>query len=72
MSQQQGLILVVSDDKPPAFATVLGEAMFPVIETSWTEASGAVGLEWQAASAKGRAAKSRMARKSEVLIRRAA
>jgi hypothetical protein len=42
MSQQQGLILVVSDDKPPALATVLGDAMFPVIETRWTEASRAV------------------------------
>jgi hypothetical protein len=42
MSQQQGLILVVSDDKPPAFAAVLGEAMFPVIEASWAQASGAV------------------------------
>jgi hypothetical protein len=42
MSQQQGLILVVSDDKSPAFTAVLGEAMFPVIEASWTEASTAV------------------------------
>jgi hypothetical protein len=42
MSQQQGLILVVSDDKPPALAAVLGEAMFPVIETRWAEASRAV------------------------------
>ncbi len=42
MSQQQGLILVVSDDKPPAFAAVLGEAMFPVIETTWAEAATAV------------------------------
>lgn len=36
------MILVVSDDKPPAFAAVLGEAMFPVIETTWAEASTAV------------------------------
>ncbi len=36
------MILVVSDDRPPAFAAVLGEAMFPVIETSWAEASTAV------------------------------
>jgi hypothetical protein len=42
MSQQQGLIIVVADDKPPAFAAVLGEAMFPVIETSWAEASRAI------------------------------
>jgi hypothetical protein len=42
MSQQQGLILAVSDDKPPAFAAVLSEAMFPVIETNWAEASRAV------------------------------
>lgn len=42
MSQQQGLILVVSDDKPPAFAAVLGESMFPVIEMNWVEASTAV------------------------------
>jgi hypothetical protein len=42
MSQQQGLIIVVSDDKRPAFAAVLGEAMFPVIETSWAEAARAV------------------------------
>ena len=42
MSQQQGLIIVVSDDKRLAFAAVLGEAMFPVIETSWAEAARAV------------------------------
>jgi hypothetical protein len=42
MSQQQGLILVVCDDKTPAVAAALGEAMFPVIETSWAEASDAV------------------------------
>jgi hypothetical protein len=42
MSQQQGLIIVVCDGKPPAFTAMLGEAMFPVIETNWTEASGAV------------------------------
>src|ERR1700744_3733269 len=42
MSQQQGLILVVSDSKPPALTAALGEAMFPLIETSWTEASRAV------------------------------
>jgi hypothetical protein len=42
MSQQQGLILVVSDDKPPALATALGEAMFPLIQTGWAEATRAV------------------------------
>lgn len=42
MSQQQGLILVVSDDKPPAFSAALGEAMFPLVETNWAEASRAV------------------------------
>ena len=36
------MILIVRDDKPPAFAAVLGEAMFPVIETSWAEVSTAV------------------------------
>ncbi len=42
MSQQQGLILIVSDDEPPAFAAALGEAMFPVVETGWSDATGAV------------------------------
>jgi hypothetical protein len=43
MSQQQGLILVVSDDKPPALvAAALGDAMFPVVETNWAQASGAI------------------------------
>src|SRR5579871_999196 len=42
MSQQQGLILVVSDDKPPALAAALGEAMFPLIETGWAEAARGV------------------------------
>ena len=42
MSQQQGLILVVSDDKRPALAAALGEAMFPIVETGWAEASRAV------------------------------
>lgn len=42
MSQQQGLIIVVTDDKPPAFSTVLGEAMFPLIEAGWAEASQAI------------------------------
>ena len=42
MSQQQGLIIVVSDDKSPAFAAVLSEAMFPVIETGWAQASQAI------------------------------
>jgi hypothetical protein len=42
MSQQQGLILVVSDGEPPPFSTVLGEAMFPLVETSWAEAPRAV------------------------------
>jgi hypothetical protein len=42
MSQQQGLIIVVTDDKSPAFAAALGDAMFPLIETSWAEASRAI------------------------------
>ena len=43
MSQQQGPIIVVSDDKQPAFMAALGEnATFPVIETTWAEASRAV------------------------------
>ena len=42
MSQQQGLILVVSGDKPPALAAALGEAMFPLVDTGWAEASRAV------------------------------
>jgi hypothetical protein len=42
MSQQQGPIIVVSDDKQPALMAVLGEAMFPVIETNWAEAARAV------------------------------
>jgi len=42
MSQQQGLIIVVADDKSPAFAAVLSAAMFPVIETGWAEASRAI------------------------------
>lgn len=42
MPQHQGLILVVSDGKPPSFSAVLGEAMFPVLETSWTDASRAL------------------------------
>jgi hypothetical protein len=42
MSQQQGPIIVVSDDKQPALLAVLGEATFPVIETSWAEAARAV------------------------------
>lgn len=42
MSQQQGPILVVSDDKQPALMAVLGEATFPVIETNWAEAARAV------------------------------
>jgi hypothetical protein len=43
MSLQQGPIIVVSDDKQPAFTAVLDEGgMFPVIETTWAEASRAV------------------------------
>jgi hypothetical protein len=42
MSQQQGLILVVSDGKAPSFSALLGEAMFPLIETNWAEAPRAV------------------------------
>jgi len=43
MSQQQGPIIVVSDDKRPEFLAALGEnATFPVIETTWSEASRAV------------------------------
>jgi hypothetical protein len=43
MSQQQGPIIVVSDDPEPAFMAALGEGgMFPVIETSWAEASAAI------------------------------
>jgi GGDEF domain-containing protein len=42
MSQQQGPIIVVSDDKQPALMAGLGEATFPVIETSSTQASRAV------------------------------
>ncbi len=36
------MILVVSDDKPPALAAALGEAMFPLIETGWAEAARGV------------------------------
>lgn len=43
MSLQQGPIIVVSDDKQPAFMAALGEdGMFPVIEATWAEASRAV------------------------------
>ena len=43
MSQQQGPIIVVSDDKQPAFMAALGaDATFPVIETNWAEAPLAV------------------------------
>ncbi|HET7886092.1 MAG TPA: GGDEF domain-containing protein [Bradyrhizobium sp.] len=43
MSHQQGPILVVSDDKQPAFMVALGQsAAFPVIEADWAEASRAV------------------------------
>lgn len=43
MSQQQGPIIVVSDDKRPSFMAALGEdTTFPLIETTWTEASRAV------------------------------
>ena len=43
MSQQQGPIIVVSDDKQPAFMAALDEGgMFPVIETTWAEASRAI------------------------------
>jgi hypothetical protein len=40
MSLQQGPIIVVSDDRTPAFMAALGEGgLFPVIETTWAEAS---------------------------------
>ena len=42
MSQQQGPIIVVSDGRPPAFMVALGQTTFPVIETTWAEASRAV------------------------------
>ncbi|MGA2995448.1 GGDEF domain-containing protein [Bradyrhizobium sp.] len=43
MSLQQGPIIVVSDDKRPAFMAALGEGgLFPVIEASWAEASRAI------------------------------
>jgi len=42
MSQQQGLILVVSDDQSPVFTSALGGAAFPIIQTSWAQALGAV------------------------------
>jgi hypothetical protein len=43
MSLQQGPIIVVSDDQQPAFMAALGEGgLFPVIETTWAEASRAI------------------------------
>ena len=43
MSLQQGPIIVVSDDRTPAFMAALGEGgLFPVIETNWAEASRAI------------------------------
>lgn len=43
MSLQQGPIVVVSDDQQPAFMAALGEGgLFPIIETTWAEASGAI------------------------------
>jgi hypothetical protein len=43
MSQQQGPIIVVSDDKQPALLAALGEAgTFPVIETDWRDAARAI------------------------------
>jgi hypothetical protein len=43
MSQQQGPVIVVSNDEQPAFMAALGQdATFPVIETSWAEAPLAV------------------------------
>ena len=43
MSLQQGPIIVVSDDQQPAFMAALGESgLFPVIETTWAEASRAI------------------------------
>jgi hypothetical protein len=43
MSLQQGPIIVVSDDRQPAFMAALGEGgLFPVIETTWAEASRAI------------------------------
>jgi len=43
MSLPQGPIIVVSDDQQPAFMAAIGEGgLFPVIETTWAEASGAI------------------------------
>jgi hypothetical protein len=43
MSLQQGPIIVVSNDLRPAFMAALGESgMFPVVETTWAEASRAI------------------------------
>jgi hypothetical protein len=43
MSLQQGPIIVVSDDQQPAFMAAVGEGgLFPVIETTWAEASRAI------------------------------
>ena len=43
MSLQQGPIIVVSDDKQPALMAALDAGgMFPIIETTWAEASRAV------------------------------
>src|SRR5579862_138952 len=62
MSQQQGLIIVVTDDKSPTFAAVLSDAMFPLIETSWTEAPRAITQLHPAAviAAAGEGAKSKV------------
>ena len=56
------MIIVVTDDKSPAFAAVLGDAMFPLIETSWTEASRAIAQLHPAAviAAAGEGAKSKV------------
>ena len=43
MSQQPGPIIVVCDDKHPAFMAALGQdAAFPIVETNWAEAPLAV------------------------------
>jgi hypothetical protein len=43
MSQQPGPIIVVCDDKQPAFMAALGQdAAFPIVETTWAEALLAV------------------------------
>ena len=46
---QQGPIIVVSTAGRPSFATALDDAkMFPVIETTWSEAALAIGRDHDA------------------------